>query len=74
MTAGRLSSEVGKRSSAFDFRALWGCLFEDKATDLWSAWPGGKRRVLDDVFEKLQCELCEQETQEAYSCTKRMER
>jgi len=54
MTAGRLSSEVGKRSSAFDFRALWGCLFEDKATDLWSAWPGGKRRVLDDVFEKLE--------------------
>jgi integrase/recombinase XerD len=54
MTAGRLSSEVGKRSSAFDIRGLWGCLFEDKATDLWSAWPGVKRRVLDDVFEKLE--------------------
>jgi integrase/recombinase XerD len=54
MTAGRLSSEVGKRSSAFDIRALWGCSFEDKTAHLWSAWPGGKRRVLDDAFEKLE--------------------
>ena len=54
MTAERLSLESGKSSSAFNMRALWGCLFEDKATDLWSEWPGGKRRVLNDVCEKLE--------------------
>ena len=54
MTAGRLSSEVGRRSSAFRNRALWGCLFEGKTVHLYSEWPGGKRRVLDDILSKLE--------------------
>lgn len=67
MTAGRLSLESGKSSRAFDMRALWGCLIEDNATDLWSEWPGGKRRVLDDVCEKLeQKEIPGKEHFEAY--------
>jgi integrase/recombinase XerD len=54
MTAERLSLESGKSSSAFNIRALWGCFFEGKAAHLYSEWSGGKRRVLDDVCEKLE--------------------
>jgi len=54
MTVERLSLESGESSSAFNMRSLWGCLFEGKAADSWSEWPGGKRRVIDDVCEKLE--------------------
>ncbi len=54
MTVERLCLESGKSSRVFDIGGLWGCLFEEKAAHLWSQWPGVKRRVLDDVFEKLE--------------------